>query len=326
MKFARPISFLLLGLLVSPQALADELVDAALGGYGAGGLVLGQSTDIVIARKDLYLSPGEVRVDYVFESRAEEEQTVTVAFPLPRETATPNDPDAVQPVEGNGGDLRNYVGFGVAVNGRPLIPVLREFAWLDDRNVTAEVQAAGLPLLVDTEDWKALQALDLDAAEALAASGLLRDHRPHNRDPAWAYQAVYEWRQTFPPGETAVSIHYQPLLIWRLDYPKSLYLEGEHAEWSCVDDRLRSALRASGDFSDATELVYRMTRAGERTGPIGAFNLTVGTTTPKEWRPSPTHIAVCPAEASTDEQGYRHWSATDFIPEKDIRVLFYFFD
>jgi hypothetical protein len=108
-----------------------------------------------------------------------------------------------------------------------------------------------------------------------------------------------------------------------MNHHHSFYLEREHAETACVDDRLRSALRASGDFSDATELVYRMTRAGERTGPVGAFNLTVGTTTPKEWRPSPIHFAVCPAEASTDEQGYRHWRATDFVPEKDIRVFFY---
>lgn len=326
MNLARPISFLLLGLLVSPQALADDAVDAAIGGFGAGGLVFGQNADIAVARKDLYLSPGEVRVDYVFVSRAEDEQTVTVAFPLPRVPATPDDPDAVQAVDGNGGDLRNYVGFGVAVNGRPIIPVLREFAWLDARNVTAEVQAAGLPLLVRVEDWEAVQALDPETAGALAASGLLWDHGPPNRDPAWHYQAVYEWRQAFPPGETAVSVHYQPLLYWRRDYGKSFYLEGEHAETACVDDRLRGEIEASGGYSDVAELTYLTARAGSLAGPIGRFNLTVGTTRPREWEPGKILAALCPADAPADEQGHRHWSATDYVPEKDIRVFFYIFD
>ncbi|MFU0507939.1 DUF4424 family protein [Pseudaminobacter sp. NGMCC 1.201702] len=297
--------------------------DDAVALYGAAGVEFKQSADIVIARKDLYLSLGEVRVDYVFVSRAGEEQTVTIGFPLPRVPATPDDPASVQLVEGSGGDLRNYLGLGVAVNGRPLISVLHEFAWLNNSDVTAEVQAAGLPLLVDLECWEALQALDPDTAEALAASGLLWGHGPPNRTRAWDYQAVYEWRRTFPPGETAVSIHYRPLLGWRTDYGKSFYLEGEHAGTACVDDRLRGEIEASGGYREGAELTYIMTTARNRAGSIGRFNLTAGTTRPKEWAPGKILIALCPAEASTDEQGYRHWSATNFVPEKDIRVFFY---
>jgi hypothetical protein len=326
MKYARPVSFLLLGLLVSPQALADDTIDAALGGYGAGGLVFGQGTDIIIARKDLYLSPGEVRVDYLLESRAEEEQTVTIAFPLPRVPATPDDPEAVQPVEGNGGDLRNYAGFGVAVNGRPLIPVLREFAWQEDRDVTADVRAAGLPLLMDDEHLQAIQTLDPEMAGSLAASGLLWDYGSPYRDPTWHYQAVYEWQQSIRPGETAVSIHYRPLLGWRTDYGKSFYLDSEHTESACVDDRLRHEIEANGGYSEVAELDYITTTAGNWSGPIGQFNLTVGTTRPPEWSPGPILVAVCPADASTDEQGNRLWNAKDYVPEEDIRVFFYLTD
>ncbi|WP_196257941.1 DUF4424 family protein [Pelagibacterium limicola] len=319
MKYARSMSLLLAGLLVSSQAHANGSVASF-----AGGVEFRQSTDIAIARQDLYLSPGEVRVDYVFVSRAEDEQTVTIGFPLPRIPATPAVPDAAQLVEGSGGDLRNYVGFGVAVNGRPLIPVLHEFAWLDEKNVTAEIEAAGLPLLVGVEHWEATQALDPETTEALAASRLLWVYDSGEREPAWDYQAVYEWQQTFPPGETAVSIHYRPLLGWRADYGKSFYLEGEYAKSACVDDRLRNEIEADGDYSEVAELDYIATTARNWAGPIGEFNLTVGTTTPREWMPAAIHVAVCPADASTDEQGYRHWSATDFVPEKDIRVFFYF--
>jgi hypothetical protein len=319
MNFARSMSLFLAGLLVSPQAFAN----GAVASFGAGGVEFRQSTDISIAREDLYLSPGEVRVDYVFVSRAEDEQTVTIGFPLPRVPATPADPGSVQLVEGSGGDLRNYVGFGVAVNGRPIIPVLHEFAWLDDRDVTAEIRAAGLPLLVDDEHWETVQALDPETAKALAASGLLWDDRAGHREPAWHYQAVYEWRQTFPPGETAASIRYRPLLGWRADYGKSFYLEGEHAETACVDDRLRDEIEANGGYSEVAELDYITTTARNWAGPIGRFNLTVGTTRPKEWTSGKILIALCPADASVDEQGYRHWSATDYDPEKDIRVFFY---
>lgn len=315
------VSLLLAGLLASPQAIADDTINDGGSAYGAGGVEFSQSADIVVARQDLYLSPGEVRVDYVFVSRATEEQAVTIRFPLPRVPATPDDPQSVQLVEGSGGDIRNYLGFGVAVNGRPLIPMLHEFAWLNNTDVTAEVQKAGLPLLVDVERWEALQALDVETAAALASSGLLWGHGAPDLTPAWDYQAVYEWRQIFPPGETAVSIHYQPLLGWRSDYGNSFYLEGKYAATACVDDGLRGEIEASGGYSEVAELTYIMNT--NSSGPIGRFNMIAGTTKPRQWAPGKILIALCPAEASTDDQGYRHWSATDFVPEKDIRVFFY---
>lgn len=321
MRIALSIPLLLAGIPVCQHALAN----GAVASFAAGGVEFKQSADISIAREDLYLSPGEVRVDYVFVSEAAHEQSVTIGFPLPRVPATPDDPASVQLVEGSGGDLRNYLGFGVAVNGRPLIPVLHEFAWLDDRNVTAEVRAAGLPLLVDGKHWEALQALGPEGGEALVASGLIWSG-PGDLTPACDYQAVFEWQQTFPPGETRVSIHYRPLLGWRADYGKSFYLEGEHAQTACVDDRLRDEIEASGGYSEVAELDYITTTAKNWAGPIGRFNLTVGTTTPPEWAASRMLIAVCPPEAVTDAQGNRHWSAADYVPEKDIRVFFYFTD
>ncbi len=54
---------------------------------GAGGLVLTRNDDIEMRSEDLYISAGQVRVNYVFFNRASRDVTIHVAFPMPDVTA-----------------------------------------------------------------------------------------------------------------------------------------------------------------------------------------------------------------------------------------------
>jgi hypothetical protein len=319
----------LLGLFLPAYAYGN----GATASFPAGGVEFKDSTSISIQREDLYLSPREVRVDYVFHSIAEDTLTETMAFPLPRVRAdieSSTTMASVRDPDGASGDMRNYLDFGVAVNGRPLIPVLHEFAWLGDKEVSAEILAAGFSLLPRYDDWvRKSQALDSETRKALIASGLLYDWESYV-EPAWDYQAIYEWEQDFDPGETSVSIRYRPLMAWRGDFG-DLYEVGEHAESACVDDALRRKLAETTESYgpyDASQLDYITTSARHWSGPIGQFNLTVsGGPSPPDWEGVDRKVlaAVCPADAPMDSQGNRHWSVENYVPEEDIRVFFYYF-
>lgn len=306
--------------------------NGATASFAAGGLTFRDSTDISIASEDLYLSPYEIRVDYVFHSSAGEPLVETIAFPMPR---VPSDLESsvimssVLDPDGASGDMRNYLDFGVAVNDRPIIPVLHEFAWAGDEPVTETILGAGLPLLPRYDAWQELAGqLQPDTLAALVEKGLVIDLGSYT-EPAWDYQAVYEWQQAFAPGETRVSIHYRPLLGWPGDYGVDEFDQGERAQAACVDDALREAIaehKRSNSYYEVAQLDYITTTARHWSGPIGEFNLTVGPTEAAQAAGNgPILSAVCPAGTLMDEDGIRRWSASDHVPQQDIHVTFYFF-
>jgi hypothetical protein len=317
----------LLILLGSTPAFAN----GAMASFPAGGVEFKDSADISIAREDLRLGPGEVRVQYRFVSTAAEPQTVTIGFPLPRVPSSPDTPDSVGAVEGSGGDMRNYLGFGVSVDERPLIPILHEFAWLGEKDVTATILAAGLPLISDYETWQVQSAkLSLEEATALVAAGLVYGKPGGYLDPLWDYQAIYEWSQEFTPGETEVDIRYKPLMGWPGDFG-STYEVGEHADSACVDDALRAeiaAREADGHYYQVAQLDYITQTAKHWHGPIGEFNLSIDASQPENWAASDSGVLFASCPVAPTQLGEHEWgfTAKDYVPNRDVRVFFYFFD
>lgn len=319
--------FALLALVVSTPAFAN----GAMASFPAGGVEFEDNADISIAREDLLLGPGEVRVQYKFQSTAAEPQTITIGFPLPRVPSSPDTPDSVGAVNGSGGDPRNYLGFGVAVDERPLIPILHESAWLGGKDVTAILVEAGLPLLPSYEPWDNLvRGLAPETAKMLVDAGLVYGEPGGYLDPLWDYQAVYEWQQEFAPGETDVDIRYRPLMGWPGDFG-STYETGEHADSACVDDALRAeiaARKAAGRYYEVAQLDYITTTAKHWHGPISSFNLTIDASQPESWGTDYGDVlfASCPVAATELGGGKWGFSATDYVADEDIRVFFYFFD
>jgi hypothetical protein len=320
------LSLYLLPALIWPAGYVPALANGAMASFPAGGVEFRDSADISIAREDLLLSPGEVQVHYQFHSTASETQTVTIGFPLPRVQSAPDSPDAVGPVDGSGGDARNYLGFGVAVDGRPLIPKLHEYASLGEEDVTAAVLAAGLPLLPQAGSWEELVAtLDAAAIAEMVAAGLVQEEQGGFLGPLWDYQAVYEWEQDFAPGDTAVDIAYRPLMGWPADFGGS-YEVGEHAETACVDDALRAQLDARGGY-EVAQLDYITSTARHWHGPIGLFNMTISTQQPESWDGAYGEVlfASCPVAGEKVDDHQWRFSASDYDAEGDVRVFFYFF-
>ena len=66
--------------LIGPAGLR---ANDTLAVFGAGGLQFEQTDKIRMEREDLYLSPREVRVSYVFRNLTDHDVSGRVAFPMP---------------------------------------------------------------------------------------------------------------------------------------------------------------------------------------------------------------------------------------------------
>src|SRR5690606_1301486 len=102
----------------------------------AGGLVLRQNNDIDMVSEDLYVSPAEVRVRYVFRNRTRQDRRITVAFPMPdRELSYEMESEVAYPED-----------FRTLVDGRPVRMSVERRAFVNGVDRTAELTRLNVPL------------------------------------------------------------------------------------------------------------------------------------------------------------------------------------
>jgi len=298
--------------------------------FAAGGLVFHEPIEIFIARQDLFISPDKVRVSTVYRSDAKETQEATIAFPMPP-VPVEGGPSYLGGGEINDEDPRNYMHFSVLANGKPVEPLLHDYAYLGQEDVSATLQAAGLPLLMSDEEASSrIAALTGDEFFALQEKGVVLrggDDPPYFA-PLWRYQAVYEWRQSFPPGETTIEITYRPLTSSPADFGDS-FETGPNAEAFCVDEALRAemaARKAKGENYEAATIGFILKTTPYWKGFIERFSLTVDKGGEDESEPA-TLVAFCaPGDGPVSyAEGAWHWQMNDFAPARDLKVVFYYF-
>ena len=318
MRFARCVLTAALAAAAPCAAHANGVISE----MPAGGLVFKKTDTIGIASEDLYLSIKEVRVGYVYVSRAPATQNVTVSFPMP---AVEVDGGPLSDYLFGGeqkGDLRNYMKFAVSVNGKPVASRLREIATVDGKDVTARLKADGIPLIFLDKDQDKMKRAPKATRDALIRDGLFEkpdDPDPSSYSPRWKYQVLFEWEQSFPPGQTKVDIRYRPIIGDGQDYG-DFYSTPEAAKRNCVDDAFRAALkrkRDAGKLGDRLTLGYVLKTARYWNGPIGKFRLVVEKEKPDNL------VAFCPLQSRKISPTQFEWTATDFVPERDIEVVFF---
>jgi hypothetical protein len=286
-------------------AIAPAHANGALAEFPAGGVVFKPAKDISIAREDLEIGWDRIRVRYVFESSASEARQETIGFPLAK---VPQDdsPDGFQD------DDRNYMGFEVSVDGKPLSSTPHEYAWLGEINITAKLKEMGVPVFAATpEAFEALAHLP-EATIARLKQEELVDEDGEWLIPRWSYQAVHEWTQTFAPGQTEVEISYAPRFGATNEYA-TYYPGGEGAKDYCLDETVKQKL--SGDAQPQPFTVgYILTTARNWNGPIGEFNLKIANTD--------SFASLCVPDGLTAAGD--GWSGRDFVPKDDLKVLFFY--
>jgi len=284
----------------------------------AGGLVFTKTNTISIASEDLYISRDEIRVSYIYQSKAPKAQNVTISFPMP-EVPLDDGPDTEDAFMNDKiPDARNYMNFKVAVDGKPVEARLVERALLGKKDVTARLKKDGVPLLLTGKDRQEMLAKVPDAVKAALVKEELMSKSDNNGfySTNWSYQVLFEWEQAFKPGPTKVDISYRPINGDSADFGD--YLDtGEGVKKYCADSAFRAALKKRRGSMEPVWIGYVVKTAKYWSGPIGKFRLVVDKGKPNGL------VAFCPANSKKISDTQFEWTATNFVPQKDLDVVIF---
>jgi hypothetical protein len=295
----------------------------------AGGLVLRQNADIDMVSEDLFVSPEQVRVRYVFRNRARQPRRITVAFPMP-------DRDLTYEMES---EVAYPGDFHTLVEGRPVRMSVERKAILGGVDRSADLVRAGIPVAPPVGEramWLAerIRRLPRAAQERLARAGLIDADSLHMDQPdvlpMWTVRETWHWDQVFPAGrDLRVEHRYRPgvggtagVPLGSLDYRNGEDGRRAQAEF-CTDREFLAALdrmtqraqREQANYPMESRLRYILTTGGNWRSPIGDFRMVVDKGHPN------AIVSFC-------GQGVRRISPTQFEvrhrnwrPDRDLNVL-----
>lgn len=302
---------------------------------GTGGLELTKTDDIRMESEDLRIGLDEISVSYVFRNTASHPIETVVAFPMP-------DLDLAPGLTASNWQFpvadRNFLGFRVWVDGRPVEPALDLRAVYQGRDVTGELAASGgfslVPWMPGAYDEQA-KRLDPAALKRLRDRGLVRSGDDEN-NPQWTLQPRFHWTQTFAAGqETRVRHVYKPLVGYALVENVTRDIDGRKAygrpvgprkpepgDRYCIDDGTRRAftvaqakVKAGTASYDVAEIEYILTTARNWSGPIGRFHLTIDKGAPENL------LSLCWDGLKKTGPTTFEATVTDFVPKRDLALL-----
>lgn len=275
--------------LAALAAVLPAWADDSSAMLGAGGIVFTKSTPVRMAAEDLYVSPSQVRIRFEFANPTSRDVNTIVAFPLPDISTSEFWGGAIGTVTD---DPKNFVGFKAVIDGKPVPFAIEQRAFFKDKDVTAQILAAGAPVNPVADDGYAkLSALPKDKQKALMAAGLAEGDGD-DFIPQWTVRTRFWWNQKFPAKKTVVIEHsYQPITgqsFFSTEYQKRT--DKYDATDYCFDESTWAALQArtakpkdnpdAAQYMVAYQTSYILTTAGNWQGPIGHFHLTLDKSKP----------------------------------------------
>lgn len=313
---------------VVPPGLAND----SSAELSVGGLVFTRSADVSMESEDLAITPEFITVKYRFRNQSAAPVTLTVAFPLPDIDLAEADNYAF-PV----GDPGNFVGFETKVEGKPVPLTMNQRARLGDKDVSALLQTAGLPLLPIGAGRKRLAELPPATRERLIGEGLLAQSGSDERgrplyDAAWTVKMSAVRQQTFPPNAT-VSVEHRyrtslggsvdTILRKSLRQNKAMAKEVDrYRKQYCVSDRFLADLDKIAGGAEANtanvkewRISYVLKTGANWAGPIKAFRLVVDN------GGAGRLVSFCAPNIKTLSPTQTESTAKDFTPDKDLRIL-----
>jgi Domain of unknown function (DUF4424) len=302
--------------LQSSQSLAND----STAEMGAGGIELVRNDWVRMAKEDLYLSPTEVRVDYVFESSAEKPRDLLVAFPMPD----------IRPIDYLEGDVGipnsasdNFLNFTITADGKPIAPSLEIRALTYGIDITDELKSLGLPLSPFAEQASDLIAKLPEATrQSLRTRGIVSgDYGGDALSPSWTLKSTYYWTQNFPAkGKVAISHTYTPAVGSSFFYPANAEENGERDDF-CIDAgtdaAIAKSLKASKqEFMLAHTLSYILITANNWAETIGDFRLVI------DKKDQANFVSTCLDGLKKIGPTQFELRKTDFTPDDDLKILF----
>jgi hypothetical protein len=297
-----------------------------------GGLQFVRTSDIAMESEDLRISLDRVSVRYQFANTSGKPVTLTVAFPLPD-----IDLSEAENIALPSADPLNFVDFETRIDGVPAQFQIDQRAMVGDRDVTAVLDQFKLPRLpIGSREIRVADLPEATRAK-LADQGLVMPGRTDDKgrqqyDVAWVVRTSAVRQQKFPPERKVIVEHqYRPSvgtspdsnLRWILRYNKSLSPEVErYRKEYCVSDAFLAQLdKRTGSGAANTSMIgerrinYVLKTGANWAGPIRSFKLTIDPGAPDRL------VSFCPGQLKPTAPNALEFTATNFKPEGDLKIL-----
>jgi hypothetical protein len=316
------------GLLASGAASAND----SIAELGTGGLILSRTDAVSMAKEDLFISADRVTVDYVFRNTTDKDVEAVVAFPMPLIEASPYSMTALPDDTSD-----NFLGFEVAVDGKPVTPQLEQKAIAVELDVTGLLAANGVPVNPFAKaTLEALEKLPEKTAEEWIERGMIfidsydeGSGWKNVRTPLWSLKSTYWWTASFPAGkDVKVAHNYKPSV--GATVAPTFFSDGKfqgtyaaYKEKYCMDEVFERAVRKAAAASPETyprlteqRIDYVLTTGGNwALGSIGDFKVTIDKGDPKNL------VSFCATGVKKTGPTTFEWHRQDFSPERDIEIL-----
>ena len=299
---------------------------------GTGGLIFVRTDAVAMESEDLFISPDEVRVAYVFKNISETDVESIVAFPMPDITPSPYGNVSIPDM---GSD--NFLDFTVTVDGKAMQPSLDQRAFAAEVDVTEELKAAGVPLFpygdasagavaklpeAQRNDWIARGLVMVDTYDV--GEGM-KDHYV----PVWRLKSTYWWRMAFPAGRpVGVKHSYKPSVggTVGLNFVTDGVVGGEQRDLYrskyCMDSSFERAVQKAVDTAEEGAspyfenwISYVLVTGGNWATNIGTFKLTI------DKGAASSLVSFCGEGVKKIGPTTFEMTAEDFYPEKNIEIL-----
>lgn len=276
-------------LFLAGPALPQETGDSTLG-LRTNGLSIARGLDLSFDEEKLFVSPHEVRADYVIRNETDKPVETDVFFVMPDVQGPIVNTDAGSP------SAENFLDYYVMLDGKAVTPALQRHVYSHGIDMTDVVTAAKVALNpLSEEAHKAVNALPAATIDEWIARGLLAvDMAAGGEDgklvyaPAWTLKSGYIWRTTFLPGKPVrISERFVPsigstvaLPFLEDGQPKGEAFKSYDKTYCLSKELIAAAQKSLADESGASAyytnfLSYALSDNPETMGTIKTFSLKV---------------------------------------------------
>lgn len=303
--------FVLLFLSVILSVFAND----GFGALGAGGIIVGKTNDIAMAKEVLDISYDKIKVDYEFVNESDKDITETIVFPLP--------PFDVGEIVFS--DHVSYLGiidgFKVFVDGRQVNfeAKVRAVSSHNGEDITNKLKNLGFSEreIITAED-------KFDEIIAPRAKLLEKNGIKIGETTLWKNYITYEWKQTFKAhAKVHISHYYSPLISGGAN---SCYRNDSYdlIKDYCISKENKNILNAAYNTQNngsycllGASLEYILKTANTWKDGIRDFTLIVRTKSSEET------VSTCyPKNLQSISKNVYQVKMKNFKPEQDLKIYF----
>ena len=297
-----------------------------------GGLRLTRTNEIAMDSEELRISLDSISVRYQFTNVSGKPVTLTVAFPLPD-----IDLAEAENIAFPSNDPINFVDFETKIDGVPAKFTINQHALVGDKDVSSILGRLKVPMLPIGNREVRIQDLPNATRDQLVSDGLLlpagmSDNGRPNYSFGWIVRTSAVRQQVFPLNRSvSVEHRYKPsvggsadtILRKSLRQSKGLAAELERYRTEfCVSDSFLTAVDKLANTNSRKpgiqerRISYILKTGANWAGPIRNFKLSI------DPGGGDRLVSLCTAGLKATSPNSLEFTAADFKPDADLKILF----